>query len=450
MIKMKNYGIILASGTGTRFGGDTPKQFVKLAGKTVLEHTLDIFEKSATIDNIIVVILPEYRHVLEDILLKNSYKKIIKILNGGTTRKESSCIGVSSITDAEANVFIHDCARPFLSQKIIKDCFDALKNYSAIDVAIPATDTIIQIDDDKNIVQIPNRKYMYQGQTPQCFKLSIIRKAHELAHQDDNFTDDCGLVLKYNLAPVHVIDGDIQNIKITHSEDIFFADKLFQIRTTNTNEHTALNALQGKVIVVFGGSKGIGESIVKQAAKNGANVYSFATSTGCDIADYDSVSNALKDVFDKEQKIDFVINTAGVLKIGKLEDRTLDDIKNEININYFGSINVCRAAIPYLKKTSGMILLFASSSYTRGRALYSTYSSTKAGIVNLTQALAEELSADNIKINVISPARTATPMRFAAFGKEPEGTLLSPDKVALTSLETCLGTLTGQVIDVRN
>ena len=95
------------------------------------------------------------------------------------------------------------------------------------------------------------------------------------------------------------------------------------------------------------------------------------------------------------------------------------------------------------------MLLFASSSYTRGRALYSTYSSTKAGIVNLAQALAEELTSDNIKINVINPERTATPMRFKAFGQEPEGSLLQPEIVAEASLKTLLSDLTGQVIDVR-
>ena len=94
---MKNYGIILASGSGVRFGSETPKQFIKIAGKTVLEHTIELFEKAQKIDEIIVVISPEYRYVFEDILLKNNYKKITKVLNGGATRKESSYIGISSI-----------------------------------------------------------------------------------------------------------------------------------------------------------------------------------------------------------------------------------------------------------------------------------------------------------------------------------------------------------------
>ncbi len=108
-----------------------------------------------------------------------------------------------------------------------------------------------------------------------------------------------------------------------------------------------------------------------------------------------------------------------------------------------------KASIPYLKETKGSLQLYASSSYTRGRALYSTYSSTKAGVVNLAQALAQELADDEIKVNVINPERCATPMRFNAFGKEPEESLLQPEKVALTSLKTLLSNLTGQVIDVR-
>ncbi len=86
---MKNYGIILASGSGSRYGADVPKQFVKIAGKTILEHTIEIFEKSKLINEIFIVITPEYRHFAEEILLKNSYLKVTKLLNGGEIRKEN-------------------------------------------------------------------------------------------------------------------------------------------------------------------------------------------------------------------------------------------------------------------------------------------------------------------------------------------------------------------------
>ena len=446
---MKNYGIILASGSGSRYGADVPKQFVKIAGKTILEHTIEIFEKSKLINEIFIVITPEYRHFAEEILLKNSYLKVTKLLNGGEIRKESSYIGISAIEDDEANVIIHDCARPFLTQKIIEDCVEALKTYSAVDVAIPSADTIVEVDENNIIQNIPLRDRLRRGQTPQCFRLSVIKKAHELSKNDKNFTDDCGLVVKYNLCDVFVVQGDVENIKVTYPSDIFMADRLFQIRSVIYPQEQILDNVKDKVIVIFGGTSGIGLCTAELAQKYGANVYSASTSTGCDITDYNSVEKVLKNVYQKYGKIDCVINSAGILRMGKLVERNIDDIQKDINVNYTGSINVVKASIPYLKETKGTIQLYASSSYTRGRALYSTYSSTKAGIVNLAQALAEELACDNIRVNVINPERCATPMRFKAFGKEPEGSLLQPEKVAEASLKTMLSNLTGQVIDVR-
>ena len=112
-------------------------------------------------------------------------------------------------------------------------------------------------------------------------------------------------------------------------------------------------------------------------------------------------------------------------------------------------MHIARAAFPYLAQTGGQLLLYTSSSYTRGRAEYSLYSSTKAATVNLTQALADEWSEDGVRINCINPERTQTPMRAKAFGEEPAGSLLSSDKVARTSVDVLLSDLTGHVIDVR-
>ena len=446
---MKTYGIILASGSGNRYGADLPKQFVKIAGKTILEHTIEIFEKAELIDEIIIVITPEYRTIAEEILIKNHYEKVSKLVNGGEIRKESSFIGISSINDEEANVIIHDCARPFLTQKIISDCIEALKIYNAVDVAIPSADTIIKVDENNVIQSIPHRESLRRGQTPQCFKLSTIKKAHELSKNDSNFTDDCGLIVKYGLGDVYVVEGDVENIKITYPSDIFMADRLFQIRSSVYPEEQNLENIEDKVIVIFGGTSGIGECTAILAREYGAKVFVASSSTGCDIRDYYSVEDFLKEVYSQTKKINYVINTAGILRMGKLAERSIDEIKKDIDINYIGSINVAKASISYLKESKGALQLYASSSYTRGRSLYSTYSSTKAGIVNLVQALAEELATDGIRVNVINPERCATPMRFKAFGKEPEESLLQPTKVAEASLKTLLSDLSGQVIDVK-
>ena len=271
---------------------------------------------------------------------------------------------------------------------------------------------------------------MRRGQTPQAFKYSIIRKAHELAKNNTSVqvTDDCGLIKFFNLGEIYVVEGDDYNIKITYPIDIDIADKLFQIRNLNIPK-TELNNLKDKVIVIFGASSGIGQDILN-------------------ISNYSDVENSLKLVYEKESKIDCVINTAGILSMGKIENREIDDIVRDININYIGSINVLKASIPYLKLSKGAILLFASSSYTRGRANFAIYSSTKAALVNLTQAISEEHEHDKIRINIINPERTATPMRFQNFGAEPKNTLLNPKSVAVASLLTVLSDFTGQVINV--
>lgn len=218
---MKNIAIILASGTGERFGENIPKQFYQFEGKTLLEHAIDAFEKNKNIDEIILVTNPKFRDLAENILNKNDYKKITKVLNGGKTRVESSYIGTSEAPE-EANVLIHDAVRAFVTQKIIDDNIEALKKHEAVGTAIESVDTIIQVDENNVITTIPPRKFLKRVQTPQSFRANLIKKAHELALKDKNasFTDDCGLILRYNLAPIHIVDGDELNIKITHKNDL--------------------------------------------------------------------------------------------------------------------------------------------------------------------------------------------------------------------------------------
>ena len=218
---MKNIAIILASGTGERFGEKIPKQFYKFEGKTILEHSIDAFENNKNIDEIILVTNSKFRDLAEEILKNNDYKKVTKLLNGGKTRVESSYVGTSEAPE-ESNVLIHDAVRAFVTQKIIDDNIEALKKYEAVGTAIDTVDTIIQVDENNVITAIPPRKFLKRVQTPQSFRANLIKKAHEMALKDEdaNFTDDCGLILRYNLAPIHIVDGDELNVKITHKNDL--------------------------------------------------------------------------------------------------------------------------------------------------------------------------------------------------------------------------------------
>ena len=224
---MKNIAIILASGTGNRFGNELPKQFTKIGGKTLIELSIEAFDKIEEIDSIILVVTPEYINLAKNIISKNNYKKVTKIIGGGEIRKDSSYIGVNAVEEDEANVLIHDCARPLISEKIIKDCLAALSEHDAVAVAIPSTDTMIEVRDNI-ITSIPKRENLMRIQTPQCFKLSVIKKAHELSKNDKDFTDDCGLVVKHGLCDIYIVTGERSNIKITYPEDVYYAENFIE------------------------------------------------------------------------------------------------------------------------------------------------------------------------------------------------------------------------------
>lgn len=453
-----NIAVILAGGVGSRLGLDKPKQFMKIAGKTVLEHTVDEFQKHELIDEIVIVMHANYVHDAENMVLKNGWNKVRKVLNGGKERYESSLVAINAYKNYnnkdDLNFIFHDAVRPLVGKRIIDDTIAALQEHDAIDVAIPSADTIIKLDATKQFIDIiPDRNYLHRGQTPQAFKFNVIAKAYKLAMQDPNMqtTDDCGIVRKYlPEVPVYVVRGTEQNVKLTYPEDIYVLDKLFQIKSAKTDKNINLTQFKGKVMVVFGGNSGIGLDMIKIAAKHGAKCYAFSRSANnTDISKIEDVKKALKEVVGKEGKIDYVVNSAAVLNkepIMHLDSSTIESI---ININYKGMVNVTVSAYEYVKASKGAILQFTSSSYTRGRANYALYSSTKAAVVNFVQAIAEEWQQDEIRVNCINPQRTKTPMRTANFGIEPENTLLKSKEVAKVSLETLLSSFSGNVVDIK-
>ncbi len=222
---MKNIALILASGTGSRCNLGIPKQFAKINNKTILEYTVNAFETHELIDEIYLVTSKEFLEKVKE--LTKNYKKVQAVIQGGETRKDSSYNGISAINEIEAKVLIHDGVRPLISKDIITNCIKELEEKSAICVAIDSTDTIYEINENNTIKAIPQRKFLKRAQTPQCFKLSLIKKAHELANNDPNclVTDDCGLVQYYNLTDIYLTQGDENNIKITYKEDLDFVKK---------------------------------------------------------------------------------------------------------------------------------------------------------------------------------------------------------------------------------
>ena len=452
----KNIAVILSGGSGSRFGGALPKQFTKLAGKAVIEYTIDVFEQSEFIDEILIVAQSAHIERTLDLIKNNKWEKVSRVITGGQERLDSTYSALTALkeNDDSCKILFHDAVRPLVTQQIIKDCIEALDNFDAIDVVIPSADTIVEVYDDGCISNIPNRSTMRRGQTPQGFKLGVIQDAYKRAIEEGRkqFTCDCGVV-RAMLPHVRVatVAGDDRNIKVTYPMDLFIAEKFLQAGNESAFiSHEDLGFLDDKVIVVFGGTSGIGLEINNLALLKGAKVEVASRSyNGIDITSLESVKIFLQMVNDKYGKIDYIVNTAGLLIKKPIDLLKIEEISSLIDINYVGAVNIAIASKPYLKSSRGMLLNFTSSSYTRGRAFYALYSSTNAAIVNFTQALAEEWVGDGIRINCINPERTATPMRTTNFGVEPAELLLSAEDVALVSLKALFSQKTGIVVDIR-
>lgn len=442
---VRTAAIILGGGLGERFRDEIPKQFVRLAGKMVIEHTVDTFEKHPLIDKIYLVVYPSYFRVVKEAF--KGTRKVKKIVKGGRTRQESAMRGILACPSSIDNVLIHDAVRPFVSPMTISEVIGKLRKYPAVDVAIPSSDTLIG-KDGSIITDIPTRAKYWRGQTPQGFHLGVIKKAHQLAKSRGVVvTDDCSLVHKFKLGKIYIVEGKPENLKITYPLDIFMADKIFQERKESlilTKLDELKRKLGGKTIVIFGGTSGIGLKIAKYSKKLEMKVYPSSRRTGVDIRNRSHVRRFLKQIRQKEQVINLIINTAALLDRNKLCSMTYKSMEEQLDTNLKGSLIVAKEGLPYLRESNGVLLLFTSSSYSMGRAGYTPYSATKAGLVNLVQGLSQE--EPKVRINAFCPERTNTPMRRKAFGKESKRDLLSSDSVALATLIASVSPLSGSVI----
>jgi 2-C-methyl-D-erythritol 4-phosphate cytidylyltransferase len=235
---MRMVAVVLAGGSGQRFGGDLPKQLHLLAGRTLIEHSVAAFEQAPGVDAIILVLPPGLvGQARERFTAAGGYRKVTGVIGGGITRTDSTRCAIAALSadsaGADCNVLFHDAARPLLDQRIISDCVSALGTDQAIGVAVPSSDTIVEVSDGV-VTAMPPRDALARCQTPQGFRLSVIRRAYQLADTDHAFgqrpaTDDCGIVLRYLPGvPVRLVRGSERNIKITYPHDLHVAETLLR------------------------------------------------------------------------------------------------------------------------------------------------------------------------------------------------------------------------------
>ena len=214
-----NVAIILAGGSGTRFGEEIPKQYININNKTVIQYSIEAFEKSKLIDIIVIVVSDKY---INEVKKQNPVHMVV---SGGKSRVESSYKGLMAAPKESKKILIHDAARPFVSQQIITSCIDELDRYKAVVTSILTTDTIIKATNDE-VESIQNRDELYLNQTPQGFDYQTILQAHQVKKK--NITDDISLI---NLDEIKckIITGSHRNIKITTPEDIHTAKSILDL-----------------------------------------------------------------------------------------------------------------------------------------------------------------------------------------------------------------------------
>ena len=230
---MRTVAVVLAGGTGQRFGSGRPKQLHTLAGKTLIEHSVAAFERAGGVDAIMIVMPPGLACEAREKFTGGSYPKVARVIEGGAARTDSTRCAITALGEEECDVLFHDAARPLLGQRIIADCVKALATDRAIGVAVPSSDTIVEVSDGV-VTGMPRRDALARCQTPQGFRLSVIRRAYQLADADPGFarrpaTDDCGIVLRYlpEIA-VRIVPGSERNIKITYPGDLELAETLLR------------------------------------------------------------------------------------------------------------------------------------------------------------------------------------------------------------------------------
>lgn len=227
---------IVAGGTGSRMGQNImPKQFLEVAGKPIVIHTIEKFMASPVIDGIVVGVHHEWEHVMKDLVNKYFQKdERIVLTTGGDTRNDTIKNIVEKAkeyfkADKDTVMVTHDAVRPFVSLRIIEENVEAVQKYGVCDTVVSSTDTIVQSENREYITNIPVRNQMYQGQTPQSFQIGIFDEVYESMKEEELeiVTDACKMFYLRDYK-VHLVEGDTSNFKITYPFDLKMARMMIE------------------------------------------------------------------------------------------------------------------------------------------------------------------------------------------------------------------------------
>jgi len=213
--------IIPASGSGTRFGGNIPKQFLKIEGKEILAHAISAFNQIRSIDEIIIATKQEYFEKIKLIIRKNNFFKISRIVEGGKMRQDSVYRALMNLDCSENDfILVHDAVRPFISRDKILELIKEVKKHNCVILGLPVSETLKKIDKRNYVKDTIDRKNIWSIQTPQAFRYDILKKSFEKAYKDNFTGTDESSLAEHSGYNVKVIEGEKTNIKITLKADL--------------------------------------------------------------------------------------------------------------------------------------------------------------------------------------------------------------------------------------
>lgn len=228
------FGVLLAGGVGSRMGNiEKPKQYLNIADRPIIIHTIEKFYVNETFEKILVLCPEQWIGHTKNLIKKYiGETERIAVIAGGETRNETIMNAIGYIeekyeVDDETIILTHDSVRPFVTHRIIEENIEYARKYGACDTAVPSTDTIVESEDGKIISVVPDRSKMYQGQTPQTFRLKKLKSLYEsLTEEEKEILTDAAKIFVMKGEDVYLVQGEVSNIKITYPYDLRVAETL--------------------------------------------------------------------------------------------------------------------------------------------------------------------------------------------------------------------------------
>jgi 2-C-methyl-D-erythritol 4-phosphate cytidylyltransferase len=412
--KMKSIGIILSGGTGGRFNATIPKQYMSLNGPLIIQYVINAFQESKLFDEIIIVINKQYIKLLKNV-------DSVQFVDAGKTRNESIQNGLNACPDDTDYVLFHDAARPFIKAEDLSQYLDALKDCDAAITSIKITDAMFPKFEDRtrhNLIQ-----------TPEAFRFKTLI---EIFNKNNI---DCIAIYQHLISSnIDLIELTHQNMKITYAQDLYVAEQLMKYKEVTKR----ISDVKNKDILIFGGTGGIGNALTKQLKELGANVISLGSLN----MDLSQSYIHLEDL----PKSDCIIYSAGTYTTDS--EGLIANYDKIMNVN-FRSIVYIVENIERLLNPGGSIIILGSTCAAFGRPGIALYSASKSALNGFVEAISPSLTKKGFRINVICPAKVATPLQKHINPDANQKEMIQPDDLAKIIIGYINIEKTGQIVYIR-